>query len=108
MNREATMRGAQVTMTEPAAKVELTEAYHGRNKIRVGDIVHVKGRTKGKHGFDAVVTRIIGRPDGRIEYEVYGGTGGERSIRTFSPERIQRRAQTVVRRRQPKHATKED
>lgn len=74
------------------------EFRHGRNFVRVGDVVHVRPSRPGKRdGFDSHVISIRARDIGGVPNVVTGvdvtdpHNGG---IRTVLPERIERRAQT--------------
>lgn len=65
----------------------------GRNFIRVGDVVRVKPSQGKRDGFEAKV-RVIRADEitGEVaEVEVFGGRRRHAMIRTFRPERIQRR-----------------
>lgn len=66
-----------------------------RNWIRVGDTVKCRPLAGGR--FEARVRSILADEEGVVrEVEVYGGRGGRAAIRTFSPERITRMAQSRV------------
>ena len=75
--------------------IPITEYRPGRNFIRVGDTVKCKPKV-GK-SFKAVVTQIAQRDEtGEIEITVIGGKPGFKAIRTFTPDKIDRVAQTRV------------
>lgn len=68
----------------------------GRCFINVGDIVRVKATQGRRNGFPARVRAIkVDSATGEvIEIEVFGGTPGRQMVRTFTPDRIERVAQT--------------
>jgi hypothetical protein len=79
--------------------VEVPEYRPGRNFIRPGDTV--KCSPLVGVSFRAVVTRILQREGtGEVEIEVVGGPvsvrGERKAIRTFTPDRISRVAQSRV------------
>lgn len=70
-----------------------------RNFIRVGDLIKVTAKPPvDKKGFDAIVRRIDADEQGNIvQVEVIPKTGKSSNIgkiRTITPERIERKAQT--------------
>ena len=72
------------------------EYRRGRNFIRVGDVVRVTATPGKRNGFLATVRAIFldEQTYDVSEVEVFGGPPGRAMVRTFRPERIQRRAQT--------------
>ncbi len=68
---------------------EISEYRHNRNWVRKGDTVKVK--PAGRTSFTATVLRIQSDGD-RIEVEVRDPYNG--AIRTVTPERITRKAQS--------------
>jgi sRNA-binding protein len=68
---------------------EVTEYRHNRNWVRLGDTVKVK--PVGRQSFIATVLRIQQEGE-RIEVEVRDPYNG--AIRTVTPERITRKAQS--------------
>lgn len=71
---------------------------HGRNFVRVGDVVHVKPSRPGRRdGFDAHVISIRARDIGGVPNVVTGVdvvdpySGG---VRTVTVDRVERKAQT--------------
>lgn len=73
---------------------QMSEYRHGRNYVRIGDIV--KCRPLVGTSFKAPVTGIRRNAVGVVEITVVGGRQGYKAYRTFTPERIARVAQSRV------------
>ena len=77
-------------------KREQVDAYRvGRNFIRVGDVVKVRPSRPGKHdGFRGKVRAIFQEGDAVTRVDVWGGANGGASLRSFTPDRLTRVAQS--------------